>query len=351
MTEDLPISITDLAEMVAPFVGSGVPLSPTPLKGGGSSRRFLRVRGSTASVVLMVVPVKPGAVPDRTSGHEPFVEIRDTLAEHGIRVPKIYAEARERGVLVVEDLGDDTLAQFVSGHPEMKETVYRTAIADLVRAQQALTALPEGSIINQRAFDEGLLLKEIQHFCDWALVARGIRLSSEQQRRFDRAAHFLATEITSWPRGFVHRDYQSRNLMVRASSEGLPELTWIDFQDALLGPRVYDLVALLMDSYQHLSRAFVRAKLDQYGKLMGLSPRERTRLDLEFDLVTVQRKLKDAGRFIYFDRVNSDPSFLQFVEPTMNIVMEALKRVGGIPQLADLLSLLTSVAAPGRPWG
>ena len=49
-------------------------------------------------------------------------------------------------------------------------------------------------------------------------------------------------------RGFTHRDYQSRNLMVLPGGEQVV----IDFQDALLGPRQYDLVALLRDSYVEL---------------------------------------------------------------------------------------------------
>ena len=80
-------------------------------------------------------------------------------------------------------------------------------------------------------------------------------------------------------------------------------LCWIDFQDALLGPRVYDLVALLNDSYQVFDRPFVEARLDDYARPRG-SPRPSGRqLDREFDVVTVQRKLKDAGRFVFIDRV------------------------------------------------
>ena len=42
------------------------------------------------------------------------------------------------------------------------------------------------------------------------------------------------------------------------------ELIVIDFQDALQGPRQYDLVALLRDSYVELEYAFVEKMLDRY---------------------------------------------------------------------------------------
>src|SRR5690606_7595492 len=105
-------------------------------------------------------------------------------------------------------------------------------------------------------------------------------------------------------------------LMVRVAPDG-PHLTWIDFQDALLGPRVYDLVAFLTDSYQTFSRQFVEARLDEYADHLGLNAAERHQVGEEFDTITVQRKLKDAGRFVFIDRVNHNPDFLRFVEPTL----------------------------------
>ncbi len=83
-------------------------------------------------------------------------------------------------------------------------------------------------------------------------------------------------------------------------------LCWIDFQDALLGPRVYDLVALLNDSYQTFDRPFVEARLDEYVQAARLGADRRAELGREFDRVTVQRKLKDAGRFVFIDRVKSN---------------------------------------------
>jgi len=59
------------------------------------------------------------------------------------------------------------------------------------------------------------------------------------------------------------------------------------------------------------------ARLDDYARSVSLGARERDALGREFDLVTVQRKLKDAGRFVFIDRVKGNGSFLKFVEPTI----------------------------------
>ena len=315
------------------------------MPGGASIRSYYRVRGGGRSLVVMFVP--DGKPDEVTSGDVrarwPFLEVHALLGDASVRVPRVLLEACDEGLLVIEDLGDDTLAEFIAAFPERREEVYRLAVRDLARAQRALHPLPAGSVVATRAFDEKLLRWEIDHFREWGLDARGIDLSVEDRALFDGIGERLAARIAALPKAFVHRDYQSRNLMVKRDGAGL-ELVWIDFQDALLGPQVYDLVALLGDSYQTFSRAFIDARLDEYAEERGIAG-ERARVGREFDLVTVQRKLKDAGRFVFIDRVKKNPDYLPFVEPTIDKVMAALDRLGDDTDMLALRALLERVLA------
>jgi len=271
-----PVHALDFAPLDAlvarAFPGGGAP-AYEPMRGGASTRRYFRVtlaRDTTA--VAMFVP--DGAKPEEVAhgapaaSRWPFLEVRELLDARAIDVPAIHGEDTSRGWVLLEDLGDDTLAGYLSAHPGRREALYVRAVTDLARAQTALATLPPGSVVATRAFDADLLRWEIDHFREWALEARGVLLSSDDRCTFDALAERLARNIAGWPRGFVHRDYQSRNLMVRPGEK----LCWIDFQDALLGPRVYDLVALLNDSYQVFDRAFVEARLDDYASAASTPP-------------------------------------------------------------------------------
>ncbi len=324
----------------------GAPVEEMP--GGASTRRFFRVDlGDGRSAVAMFVPdaTQPDEIvkTDESGRRWPFLEVRDLLHERGVRVPAVLAEACEDGFVLVEDLGEDTLARYLERHPDKRELLYKKAILDLAAAQRELASLPSESIVRARAFDEDLLCWEVDHFREWGLEARGIHLAGADRALFERVADYLAHTIAGWERGFVHRDYQSRNLMVREREDGTPELVWIDFQDALLGPRVYDLVALLSDSYQTFDRSFVDERLDEYAAALGFGAEERAAVGREFDMVTVQRKLKDAGRFVFIDRVKKNPSFLEFVEPTIGKARAALDRLRDDPELAELALLLDRV--------
>jgi len=338
------LDFAPLAALVArAFPGAGAP-AYEPMPGGASTRRYFRVKLPRATTaVAMFVPdgAKPEEVAQgaRAGARWPFLEVRDLLASRAVDVPVLHCEDTSRGWVLLEDLGDDTLAGYLAAHPDRREALYVRAVTDLARAQTSLATLPPGSVVATRAFDEELLSWEIHHFREWALEARGIVLSADDRRAFDALAGRLAHSIAGWPRAFVHRDYQSRNLMVRPDEK----LCWIDFQDALLGPRVYDLVALLNDSYQVFDRPFVEARLDDYANARGLDAAERVALGREFDRVTVQRKLKDAGRFVFIDRVKGNPSFLEFVAPTIAKVRASLARLTDDDDMRALASLLARV--------
>jgi len=56
-----------------------------------------------------------------------------------------------------------------------------------------------------------------------------------------------------------------------------------------------------------------------------------------FDLLTVQRKLKDAGRFVFIDQVKKNPSFLVHIPSSLRYVKDALARR---PELGNVREIL-----------
>jgi aminoglycoside/choline kinase family phosphotransferase len=276
----------------------------------------------------------------------PFIEVRRLLADAGVRVPALFGSRPELGLLVVEDLGE-TLAERLARDPSARDGLYRRAVEQLAGAQRSLARLPEGSIVLTRSFDRELLGWELEHFREWGVEALGRTLDPAEQASFARASAWLVETMIGFEQGFVHRDYQSRNLLA------LPDgsLGWIDFQDALLGPRAYDLVALLRDSYQCFDDAFVAARLADYCAARALGADESRAVAFELDVITLQRKLKDAGRFVFFERTRGDPSYLRFFVPTLEVVLGALSRLPKHAALSGLSEIVKRQVEIGRSRG
>jgi aminoglycoside/choline kinase family phosphotransferase len=311
--------------------------------GGWPPREPVEARSSH---VVMVMP--PDARPEEvTKGGppavDPFLDVQRFLRRLGARVPAVVAFLQDDprgGLMVLEDLGDEMLeTRLLAGDPP--GPLYERAVDALADLRARAERVGEGErapcVAFTRAFDHDLYLWELHHFREWLLEAwKGATLSPAERGVVDREFERIARALDAEPKGFTHRDYQSRNLMVLPSGEQ----AIIDFQDALLGPRQYDLVALLRDSYVELPGELVERMIRRY--LDRLAAAGGPRLELEpfrqlFDLLTVQRKLKDAGRFVFIDRVKKNPGFLPSIPASLRYVREALARR---PELAELQEVL-----------
>jgi aminoglycoside/choline kinase family phosphotransferase len=311
------------------------------LAGHASLRSYWRVGAPPASRVVMVMP--ENARPEEaTSGaapaEDPFVNVQRYLRSAGARVPAIDAFFEPEGLMVLEDLGDEMLeTRLLAGDPA--EPLYAEAVDRLARLRARAEILPDPACVAfQRSFDRTLYRWELEHFREWLLEAwKGAALSSTERPVVDRQFDEIAEALAAEPSGFTHRDYQSRNLMVLPGGEQVI----IDFQDALLGPRQYDLVALLRDSYVELPPELVDRMLARY--LARLEAEGGPRLEpaafrATFDLLTVQRKLKDAGRFVFIDRVRGNPGFLPSIPASLRYVREALARRPDLGALREVLA-------------
>lgn len=310
------------------------------LGGHASLRTYHRVHLPDRSFVLMVIP--QGAGPEEATKGEagdelPFVNVQRYLARIGVRVPAIHGWDPEAGIMVLEDLGDRTFeAALLAGAD--REALYTRAVDLLAALRARADAAPDDACLAfRRAFDFDLYRWELDHFLEWGLGARhGVELRGAEAARVAALADGICRALDRLPRGFTHRDYQSRNLMVTPADE----LAVIDFQDALQGPAQYDLVALLRDSYVELPIDFVERMVRRYLDRLAAAggPRHDPEAFLaDFHLLTVQRKLKDAGRFVFIDRVKGNPSFLPSIPASLRYVREALARR---PELADLHAIL-----------
>jgi aminoglycoside/choline kinase family phosphotransferase len=298
---------------------------------------YYRLGEFPRSYVLMVMPPGSASRSEEIGKADPpaelpFINVHRYLKRLAIRVPEVIHYEPEAAMMVLEDLGDLTLERAVLDGQE-HELLYGHAVDLLARLRAQAERNPDpGCIAFSRMFDQDLYEWELHHFREWGLEAwSGRQPSLSERSELNRIFQRLAGELASEPRGFTLRDYQSRNVMLKDG-----ELALIDFQDALLGPRQYDLVSLLRDSYVVLDQPFVDRMLDRYLRAFERETDERIAapgFNHFFDLLTVQRKLKDAARFEYIHRVKGNPSFLISIPASLRYVASALQR---LPELADL---------------
>jgi aminoglycoside/choline kinase family phosphotransferase len=322
--------------VAADRLGPG-PLALVTLAGGASIRRYHRISNGGKTLLVMELGDDPLKSEEASKGpvrELPFLDVQRYLSKAGVAVPEVYRYDARLGLRYLEDLGDITFESRVAdAGDDERRRYYQLAIQELVRLQQFASANPDPACVAfTRGFDFELLKWELDHFREYGLEAQGHALTPAEREEVERHFVAIAERLAGAPRIFVHRDYQSRNLMVQGDP---PRLRVIDFQDALLGSAAYDLVGLLRDSYVSLSNPLLDDLVAQHAQLAGYDSAAFRAL---FDLQTVQRKLKDAGRFVFIDRVKKNSSFLVHIPNSLAYVANAFRR---LPELASLQEVLS----------
>ena len=95
------------------------------------------------------------------------------------------------------------------------------------------------------------------------LALSGTAINRSREKVFIAAENFIVRSAVRQPQVVVHRDYHSRNLMLLKGNAN-PGI--LDFQDAVIGPMVYDMASLLRDAYRKCRKLGSRNGFMRIGK-------------------------------------------------------------------------------------
>lgn len=358
------ILVRDLIKILGRGPGS---FEIKPLPQDASMRRYYRVTGpefslnssGENSLVIMALadPNPKGRSEEITAsgGNAGGAERREPIEEDldyvnvlrhfekvGVPVPKLYEYNVQHGFLYLEDLGNDLLESYQAGlDPESRKKVYLDAIGNIAVIHQDATALKNPKFVGfNRGFDERLLYLELMHYVEYGIEARKrVKVNESELEVIQLHMKKIAAELAAEPRVVVHRDFQSRNILIKNGN-----LRIIDFQDALMGTRQYDLVSFLRDSYVVLDWDTIHSCIDRYCDLVedrSGDKIDRDRFIRVFHLQTLQRKIKDTGRFDYIDIVKKNPNFLKYIPNSLRYVREAFDAAPEHKPMQDMLAKYT----------
>ncbi len=326
----------DEAEAIKFAEGSQILERLVRLPGDASTRQYYRVfvRGEGSYILMRMEPF------DQEGMGLPFVVIRNHLEKSGIDVPQVLDIDPARGFLLLEDLGDVVLLRQLQdvATPEAERHLYERVIDSLVMMHYQ--ASPKEGDTHLDAFRLRFDLEKLMWEVDFTFehfyrnyLKRDI--PAHQMTRMLQSMTEICRTLADEPVVFTHRDFHSRNVMVKDD-----RFVMIDFQDARMGPAQYDLVSLLRDSYYQLEERQVESLIDYYIlKFEATSGRKIDRVEFRriFDLMTIQRNFKAIGSFASFYNRRNNPMYLKFIGNTFENVRRTLLR---FPQYSELRELL-----------
>jgi aminoglycoside/choline kinase family phosphotransferase len=264
-----------------------------PLAGDASFRRYFRVHGKTGETAVLM---------DAPPAHEdvgPFLTVAGHLLDRGLSPPRPLAIDREKGLLLLEDFGDDRVGPLLRREPGREREIYEAAVDILaeIASQPAPSDLP--------AYDEQAMTREVALFPDFYAPAVDLRVDTDGFFHSWIAVWGDILNIVENDPVLVLRDYHADNLMVLP---GRSDLGLLDFQDALAGHPAYDLVSLLQDARRDVAPALEEAMLARYAAAANVADPQRFRA--HYEILGAQRNTKILGIFTRLWKRDDKPHYL-----------------------------------------
>ncbi len=276
------------------------------LPGDASFRRYFRAQTAIDSYIVAFAP------PDKENSAG-FVAVAALLHSAQVPAPHVFSADLRRGFLLLSDLGDQLLLHCLTA--DNVGEYYALALAELVKMQRISpsTDLPR--------YNGAVLMTELGRFQQWFLHGLlNITLTQREQALIAQAQQIIVASAASQPQVFVHRDFQSRNVMRQADGR----LAVIDFQDAAIGPLTYDLASLLRDTHIDWPPQQVCAWALSYARLAqqhGVLPNYEEKTFLRwFDLDSLERNITVLGTFSRLNLRDGKSGYLQHLPRLMHYI-------------------------------
>ncbi len=291
MNENLPQGL-DAFLAAAGWLGAEV----EPLPGDASFRRYFRLRrgqGEQQRTAMLMDAPPPHENP------VPFLRVAQWLDTNGMRAPRIFHKDEERGLVMLEDFGTTRMRDYLDEWPDDEQEVYAAAVDALVR----LHRVPSGPFTD---YGISVYQREAKLLLDWFCPARNLYVDGND---YAYAWQEVLMPVLRRQRSGVTvlRDYHAENIMLLDS---LQKQGLLDFQDALVGHRAYDLVSLLQDARRDVSPDLEAAMFDRYCQASGADAEEFLG---DYARLGAQRNAKIIGIFVRLWRRDGKPRYLELI--------------------------------------
>ncbi|WP_299476305.1 tRNA (adenosine(37)-N6)-threonylcarbamoyltransferase complex ATPase subunit type 1 TsaE [uncultured Roseibium sp.] len=317
------------------------------LAGDASLRTFETVTDETGKSILMRWPFSQDAVSNAVRDYMSRVHLaqdcRSVLAigselrRQGIRAPQVFASDLEKGLVLSEDLGGETIV--VDGRPDPER--YGVAVDILVRMHgrnwPRTVQFADGGSYTVPNYSNEALIAEAALFLDWYVPEFSkITVDAELRREFETLWQQYLDEIAGAQQGWVLRDFHSPNLLWQHGAAGTDRIGLIDLQDTVIGPVAYDVASLLLDARTEMSPELETGLYDAYvsGMEKQSSGFDRESFSRAYSVMAAQRVSKILGIFVRLARRDNKPAYLGHL-PRMQAYFDRVLDRPGMSDLKD----------------
>lgn len=288
------------------------------LAGDASLRSYDRIEKNGKTAVLMDAPPPQDPhnyLPAQLVLVDRFVLVDTILRNLGVHAPQIYAEDIENGLLLLEDLGDNSFTRMLDSGYDARR-LYRMATQSLINTHKGFTIPAE----NEQVYDDEKMMADIRLMPEWVVKhVSKINLSADQMEQYENIWRDLIRQMHDIPRGYALYDYHVDNLILTPSDTcGV-----IDFQDIRKTAATYDIMTLLEDERRYVPTDIKAEMLDLY--FQAFPELNTPHIRSLSNLVALQRHIKVVGQFVRYWFKDQKDKYVRYVPFVWTLIENCLQ--------------------------
>ena len=298
----------------------------------GSARvNFLAAAGSEKYIVTYNENIQE---------NESFFYYSTVFSDAHLNTPTIFAVSKDRKMYIQEFLGEQTLSETIAEESlsENIKSLVRQTLEKLYLLQVSTQdKIDFSKTFEYENYDELPVTHDLYYFKNF--VADVLELEYHKSALLKEFKSIVNLIENLEPKGLMIRDFQARNIMVN----GKNEVFFIDYQSAMKGPLMYDVISFLFQAKADFPNDFKNEMLEFYIQQFE-DEKTRHQLKTSVEPLQMMRFLQVLGAYGFRGLIQRKPHFIASLEKGIENITElanSWEKMRNYPQLQQLIGQLS----------
>lgn len=276
--------------------------------------------------------------------NESFLYYSQIFSDLSLNTPSILAVSEDKKMYIQEFLGQQTLSEVIAKDhlsPTVKSLVKQT-LEKLYRLQmQTQGKIDFSRTFEYESYDELPVIHDLYYFKNF--VADFLELEYNKSTLLKEFKKIAVLIENLEPKGIMIRDFQARNIMVNERNE----VSFIDYQSAMKGPLMYDVISFLFQAKANFPDDFKQEMLEYYIEQFE-DPETKVQLRNAVMPVQMMRFLQVLGAYGFRGLIQRKQHFMASLEQGIQNITQfadSWQQMNNYPELQKVIQQLTSEKA------
>jgi aminoglycoside/choline kinase family phosphotransferase len=272
--------------------------------------------------------------------NESFFYFSEIFADLDIKAPKVFQISEDRKLYIQEFLGEQTLSEIIAdeGLTDHVKNLVKKTLHQLAEVQiKTENKIDYSQTFEYENYDELPIINDLFYFKSF--IADVLEIPYHKSSLLLEFKNLVSEIEQLEPKGLMMRDFQARNIMVNDQDE----VFFIDYQSAMKGPLIYDVISFLFQAKANFPADFKNEMLDYYFSFWS----EERSLQLKNSVKPIQliRFLQVLGAYGFRGLIQRKEHFISSLDQGIENLQQfsnSWEEMNEYPELKKLINQLNS---------